>query len=90
MSSRKTFTKSQIKDTFEKCKEHKPGANTQIRFDHKGRKMHWAFYGKRDSEYGWNIDHINRNPSDNNLNNLRAVNFKTHEELNKRFNTEKS
>lgn len=85
--SRETFTKSALKDIFDKNREYKPGANTQIRYDYKGRKMHWTRYADRQSKYGWNIDHINRNIKDNNPNNLRAVSFKTHEELNSKFNS---
>ena len=37
-----------------------------------GAWIGWRFYGDRDSEYGWEIDHINPNGSDGDAN-LRAL-----------------
>lgn len=88
--SRRTFTDQQKKNVFQKLLDFNPGANDQKKVDHKGRVIHWTQYGNRNSTYGWNIDHINRNINDNSLNNLRAVHYETHEELNKRFNATKN
>ena len=42
-------------------------------FDEYGALMHYADYGNRNSEFGWEIDHIDSNPSNNNINNLRPL-----------------
>ncbi len=44
----------------------------QWRQDQCGAWIRWSHYGNRDSEYGWEIDHINPNGSDD-LSNLRPL-----------------
>ncbi|MCR8612951.1 MAG: HNH endonuclease [Mycoplasma sp.] len=88
--NRKTFNKSLIKEVWDKAKDFSNNPNFQKKLDYRKRIMYFPAYGDREHKYGWNIDHINRNPNDNNIANLRAVNFKTHEELNARFNKKHS
>lgn len=84
---RKKLSKKIIKDVFELLpKFSNDEKDSQKRKDYKGRIIAFHSYGKRDHKYGWNIDHINRNTENNSLENLRAVHYETHEELNIKYN----
>jgi hypothetical protein len=44
-----------------------------------GAWIGWSFHGDRDSEYGWEVDHINPNGGDEN-HNLRALQWQNNVE----------
>lgn len=45
----------------------------QLRFDEYGALMKFEDYGNRDSEFGWEIDHIDEDPQNNAFTNLRPL-----------------
>ena len=70
--SRKDWSDSQIKNIFSKrCS----GSNECL--DKYGRRMCFQEYGNRDSNCGWEVDHINGNPEDNNMSNLQPLNWQS-------------
>ena len=56
-----------------------PGRDCRWRQDDYGRWMKFADYGKRDSEYGWEVDHIRSQylGGSDDLNNLRPLHWKS-------------
>ncbi len=81
MSGRKTFSKEKRRTIFEKLYQI-PGEDPNLwRKDRNKRKIYFPAYGDYNSRFGWNIHHINGNSKDNNIINLEAVNYVTHEEL---------
>ena len=84
---RKKLSKKLIKDVFMQLPLiSNDEKDAQKRKDYRGRTIAFHSYGKREHKYGWNIDHINRNTENNSLENLRAVHYETHEELNRQYN----
>lgn len=62
------------------------GEDSQYRCDFEGKKIHFTHYGKRDSNFGWNIDHIDGDRKNSAIQNLRALSFETHEKINYKNN----
>ncbi len=80
---RKTFSKK-VKDILFSNLEEIPNQDkNQFRKDRKGRKIFKGSYGDRNSSMGWNIHHKDKNPKNNNINNLEALNFISHNEEHK-------
>lgn len=61
---------------------NKYGIPTQ-KYDRAEKLMQWSEYGNRNSHLGWNIHHKDGNKKNNNPSNLEAVNYKTHDNINK-------
>ena len=54
-----------------------PGNDSNIwRKDQCGAWIGRSFYGDRNSKYGWEIDHIDTNTNNDNLSNLRPLQWK--------------
>ena len=50
------------------------------RLDRKGRKITKGAYGDRSSKYGWNIHHIDGDKTNNDISNLEALHYDSHDE----------
>ncbi len=81
--SRKTHSKNTVTKVFCKASEI-VGKNPSLwRADRYGRVIARAAYGDENSKFGWNIHHRDSDPSNNNINNLEAIHYETHNEIHK-------
>ena len=86
MSKNNKFSDNQKNAAFDNA----PGECTQwnnndactIKKDRHNRSMNLSNYGDRDRGDGWDIHHIDGNTRNNSLENLEAVTYKTHNEIN--------
>jgi len=67
-----SFSDEKIQQVWEKGKVVSNNDPNIYRKDECGAWINRAAYGKRDSQYGWEIDHINPNGGDD-LSNLRPL-----------------
>ena len=67
-----SFSDEKIQQVWEKGKVASNNNPNIYRKDECGAWINRAAYGKRDSQYGWEIDHINPNGGDD-LSNLRPL-----------------
>lgn len=58
------------------------------RWDKCGLVMKWSEHGNRDSEYGWEIDHIKpvSNNGEDDINNLQPLNWKNNADKSDKLN----
>lgn len=57
-ATKKVFTNDEILDVWRKAAEV-PGVNSDVlRQDYAGAWIRYADYGNRNSQYGWEIDHL--------------------------------
>ena len=81
MNGRKSFSKEKVTEVFRKAKKINEEDPYLWRQDRKGRMIYRPAYGDIYSNYGWNIHHIDGNLNNNNINNLEAVHYDTHNEI---------
>ncbi len=79
--SRSTHGRNTVTKVFRKSAEIIDRNPSLWRADRYGRVMARAAYGDRNSQFGWDIHHRDSNHNNNNINNLEAVHFSTHEEI---------
>lgn len=80
--SRESFSKTKITNIFNKAKIDINEDSKLWRRDRKNRKIYRPAYGDHNSKYGWNIHHKDKNSKNNSIDNLEAVHFDTHDEIN--------
>ena len=76
------MSKTQKEAAWEKAKEINGVHPNVKREDCRGKKIVKSAYGDRNSNFGWDIHHIDGNNSNNNLDNLKAVHHNTHTQIN--------
>jgi hypothetical protein len=76
--SRKTHSKNKKKLLFQKLRTVNGYDFNLWRMDNANKLVCYPSYGDQNSEYGWNIHHINENHLDNRISNLLAVHHDTH------------
>ena len=81
MKGRKTFSKNAKRIVFNKLKLIHGKDPSIWRKDVGGTVICFPSYGDENSRFGWNIHHKNKKPLDNNIINLIAVSYETHEDL---------
>ncbi len=57
-TTKKNFTKSDILEVWKKAKEVDGVPADALRQDYAGAWIRFADYGNRNSQYGWEIDHL--------------------------------
>ena len=69
---RKGWSDKQLRDTFDKRCSGQDKCK-----DKYGKQMCFQEYGNRNSSCGWEMDHIDGNPNNNDLNNIQALNWES-------------
>jgi hypothetical protein len=67
------FSNQDIQSVWEKSAIVPPNDGNVWRKDQCGAWIKKIFYGSRNSEYGWEIDHIDTDTNNNSLSNLRPL-----------------
>jgi hypothetical protein len=70
-----SFSDEKVQKVWEKGSVVSNNSPDEWRKDECGAWMNRKLYGNRESEYGWEVDHINPNGGDN-LDNLRPLQWK--------------
>jgi len=76
MSSQARCTDNQEQEVWERGMAGEGHDPSEWRKDICGAWIKRSHYGKRDSEFGWEIDHIDKNQENNDIRNLRPLQWK--------------
>lgn len=78
--NRRSFNPTKKWNIFDSA-DYADGYDENYRIDRHGRLIHFYEHGNINSEYGWNIHHIDENPRNNSTENLEPVHYDTHDEI---------
>ena len=78
---RKTHSDETITKVFNKARKVSGEHPSVKRMDRYNKIIDRSAYGNRNSGYGWDIHHKDKNPNNNSIDNLEALHYDSHNSI---------